>query len=66
MTGAASLPILRRRRLSAPGRHRDHHRGERLPVTLRVRGPTAGYREVEVRSRVNGILVRRNYQEGRR
>jgi len=35
-----------------------------LPVRYEYVGQTAGFREVEVRSRVNGILLKRNYQEG--
>jgi membrane fusion protein (multidrug efflux system) len=35
-----------------------------LPVRYEYVGQTAGYREVEVRARVNGILLKRNYQEG--
>ncbi|MES2354188.1 MAG: efflux RND transporter periplasmic adaptor subunit [Pseudomonadota bacterium] len=35
-----------------------------VPVTFEYMGQTAGSREVEVRARVNGILLKRNYQEG--
>ncbi len=35
-----------------------------LPVHYEYVGQTAGYREVEVRARVNGILLKRNYHEG--
>jgi membrane fusion protein (multidrug efflux system) len=35
-----------------------------LAVTYEYVAQTAGYREVEVRARVNGILLRRNYKEG--
>jgi membrane fusion protein (multidrug efflux system) len=35
-----------------------------VPVTYEYVAQTAGYREVEVRARVTGILLRRNYQEG--
>src|SRR5688572_2164840 len=35
-----------------------------VPVAYEYTGQTAGYREVEVRARVTGILVRRNYKEG--
>lgn len=35
-----------------------------VPVTLEYTGQTAGYRETEVRARVNGILLKRNYKEG--
>jgi membrane fusion protein (multidrug efflux system) len=35
-----------------------------LPVRYEYVGQTAGFREVEVRARVNGILLKRNYQEG--
>jgi membrane fusion protein (multidrug efflux system) len=35
-----------------------------LPVTYEYVAQTAGFREVEVRGRVNGILLRRNYKEG--
>jgi membrane fusion protein (multidrug efflux system) len=35
-----------------------------VPVTYEYTGQTSGYREVEVRARVTGILVRRNYKEG--
>lgn len=35
-----------------------------VAVTYEYVGQTAGYREVEVRSRVNGIVMRRNYKEG--
>ena len=34
------------------------------PVTLEYTAQTAGYREVEVRARVSGILLKRNYREG--
>ncbi|RPJ72347.1 MAG: efflux RND transporter periplasmic adaptor subunit [Acidobacteria bacterium] len=36
-----------------------------LPVTFEFVGQTAGSREVEVRARVGGILLRRHYEEGR-
>lgn len=35
-----------------------------LPVTFEYNGRTAGYREIEVRAQVTGILVKRNYKEG--
>lgn len=35
-----------------------------LAVTYEYPAQTAGYREVEVRARVTGIIERRNYQEG--
>jgi len=35
-----------------------------VPVTYEYVAQTAGYREVEVRARVTGILLRRNYREG--
>jgi membrane fusion protein, multidrug efflux system len=35
-----------------------------LPVTLEYTGQTAGSREVEVRARVTGILLKRNFAEG--
>lgn len=35
-----------------------------VPVTYEYVGQTAGFREVEVRARVTGILLRRNYTEG--
>lgn len=35
-----------------------------LPVTYEYTGQTAGFREVEVRSRVSGILMKRNFEEG--
>lgn len=35
-----------------------------LPVTLEYTAQTAGYRETEVRARVSGILLKRNYREG--
>src|SRR5207247_1837353 len=35
-----------------------------LPVTLEYVGQTAGSREVEVRARVTGILLSRNFREG--
>jgi len=37
---------------------------QRLPVVYEYTGQTAGYREVEVRARVTGILLKRNYREG--
>ena len=37
---------------------------KRLPVAYEYVGQTAGYREVEVRARVTGILLKRNYREG--
>ncbi len=37
---------------------------KRLPVAYEYTGQTAGYREVEVRARVTGILLKRNYREG--
>ena len=37
---------------------------KQLPVTYEYTGQTAGYREVEVRARVTGILLKRNYKEG--
>jgi membrane fusion protein (multidrug efflux system) len=35
-----------------------------VPVTFEYTGQTAGWREVEVRARVTGILLKRNYREG--
>ncbi|MCC7485004.1 MAG: efflux RND transporter periplasmic adaptor subunit [Burkholderiales bacterium] len=35
-----------------------------VPVTFEYTAQTAGYREVEVRARVTGILLKRNYREG--
>jgi membrane fusion protein (multidrug efflux system) len=35
-----------------------------VPVSYEYVGQTAGYREVEVRARVTGILLKRNYTEG--
>ncbi len=35
-----------------------------VPVTYEYTAQTAGFREVEVRARVTGILLRRNYSEG--
>lgn len=35
-----------------------------VPLTTEMVGETAGYREIEVRSRVNGILLERTYVEG--
>ena len=35
-----------------------------VPTTFEYTGQTAGRREVEVRARVTGILLRRNYREG--
>jgi membrane fusion protein (multidrug efflux system) len=35
-----------------------------LPVQLNYSGNTAGSREVEVRARISGILLKRRYQEG--
>jgi membrane fusion protein, multidrug efflux system len=35
-----------------------------VPVTYEYAAQTAGYREVEVRARVTGILLKRNYREG--
>jgi membrane fusion protein (multidrug efflux system) len=35
-----------------------------VPVTYEYVAQTAGYREVEVRARVSGILLKRNFQEG--
>jgi membrane fusion protein (multidrug efflux system) len=35
-----------------------------LPVSYEYVGQTAGYREVEVRARVTGILQKRNFREG--
>ncbi len=37
-----------------------------VPVSYEYTAQTAGYREVEVRARVSGILLKRNYQEGAR
>jgi len=35
-----------------------------VPVTYEYVAQTAGYREIEIRARVTGILERRNYREG--
>ena len=35
-----------------------------VPISLEYTGQTAGYRETEVRARVSGILLKRNYREG--
>lgn len=37
-----------------------------IPATFEYTGQTAGSREVEVRARVTGILLKRNYREGAR
>ncbi|MHC1788757.1 efflux RND transporter periplasmic adaptor subunit [Solidesulfovibrio sp.] len=37
-----------------------------VPLAMAYMGQTAGSREVEVRARVGGILLRRNYEEGSR
>ena len=37
-----------------------------IPLDMAFMGQTAGSREVEVRARVGGILLRRNYEEGGR
>ncbi len=37
-----------------------------IPLSFEYMGQTAGSREVEVRARVGGILLRRAYEEGRR
>ncbi|OLN30258.1 RND efflux system, membrane fusion protein CmeA [Desulfovibrio sp. DV] len=37
-----------------------------IPLEMAYMGQTAGSREVEVRARVGGILLRRNYEEGSR
>lgn len=37
-----------------------------IPLPMAFMGQTAGSREVEVRARVGGILLRRNYEEGGR
>jgi len=37
---------------------------KRLPVVYEYPAQAAGYREVEVRARVTGILLKRNYREG--
>lgn len=37
-----------------------------LPVSYEFVGQTAGYRDVEVRARVTGILLKRHYEEGAR
>ena len=37
-----------------------------IPLEMAFMGQTAGSREVEVRARVGGILLRRNYEEGSR
>ncbi len=39
-------------------------KAEMLPVVLEYAARTAGYREVEVRAQVSGILQERTYQEG--
>ncbi|WP_207543021.1 biotin/lipoyl-binding protein [Plesiomonas shigelloides] len=35
-----------------------------VPLTTEMVGETAGYRAIEVRSRVGGILLKRHYVEG--
>lgn len=37
---------------------------QRIPLTLEYTGQTAGSREAEIRARVNGIILKRHYQEG--
>jgi len=37
-----------------------------VPVSYEYTAQTQGFREVEVRARVSGILIKRNYQEGSR
>jgi len=39
---------------------------QRVPLILEYTGQVAGYRDVEVRARVTGILLKRHYQEGSR
>ncbi|EON89476.1 efflux RND transporter periplasmic adaptor subunit [Plesiomonas shigelloides] len=39
-------------------------RAKDVPLTTEMVGETAGYREIEVRSRVGGILLKRHYVEG--
>ena len=41
-------------------------KSEAMPLVLEYSGRTAGYREVEVRAQVSGILQERTYQEGSR
>jgi membrane fusion protein (multidrug efflux system) len=36
-----------------------------MPMNLEFSGRAAGYREVQVRAQVGGILQKRSYQEGR-
>lgn len=36
-----------------------------IPLTTEMVGETAGFREIEVRARVGGILLKRTYEEGR-
>jgi membrane fusion protein, multidrug efflux system len=72
------LPVLLAAALAACGEPRGQPHGQmpppevavaeavakRLPVGYEYAAQTAGYREVEVRARVTGILVKRNYREG--
>ena len=37
-----------------------------VPIFYEYVGQTAGYREVELRARVNGIVLKRNFKEGER
>jgi membrane fusion protein (multidrug efflux system) len=72
------VPLLAAAALAACGEPRGQPHGEtappevavveavaqRLPVGYEYAAQTAGYREVEVRARVTGILLKRNYREG--
>jgi membrane fusion protein (multidrug efflux system) len=72
------LPVLLAAALAACGEPRGQPHGQmpppevavaeavakRLSVGYEYAAQTAGYREVEVRARVTGILVKRNYREG--
>ena len=63
--GLRRPPATRTAGLSAAGRHASITvEPKDVPVTYEYVAQTAGFREVEVRARVTGILLKRNYREG--
>jgi membrane fusion protein (multidrug efflux system) len=78
LTATGAAPVLALALLAGCGPSGDPHAGgfpppavtvvtveaKDIPVTTEHVAQTAGYREIEVRARVTGILLKRNYKEG--
>ena len=64
--GLLFCPLLQAAEQPAPEVLVETIKVEPWPLKMEYAGRTAGYREVEVRGQVSGILQERTYQEGSR